>query len=257
VLDEEQAARAAVWSGADYGRIAELFAPIHDELVAELEPGPGTRWLDIGTGTGGVALRAARAGAEVTGFDLSQEMLDKAALAAAAEGVDIRLDLGDAERLPYDDESFDVVSSCFGVIFAPNAEAAAHELARVCRPGGRLGMTSWTANPAVDELYARYVPEQPVSRDRWEDEASVRDLLGDAFDLELSSGEWVVEGSSGEEVWELWRTAVPPFRALLATLEADRVEQFRRDYVAFYEERREGELVREPRGFLRILGTRR
>jgi SAM-dependent methyltransferase len=257
VRDEEQAARAAVWSGADYDRIAELFAAIHDDLVAALEPRPGTLWLDVGTGTGGVAVRAARAGAEVTGLDLSQEMLDKAAGAAAAEGVDIRLDVGDAEQLPYGDESFDVVSSCFGVIFAPDAEAAAGELARVCRHGGGLGMTSWTPNPAVEELHAPYSPEPLPGRDRWEDEASVRELLGGAFELEIAPDEWVVEGSSGEEVWELWRAAVPPFKTLLATLEPDRVEQFRRDYVAFYDDRREGDVVRERRGFLRILGTRR
>ena len=257
MLDAEQAARAAVWSGADYGRIAELFAPIHDELVAALEPSPGTRWLDIATGTGGVALRAARAGAAATGLDLSQEMLDKADRAAAAEGLEVRFDLGDAERLPYGDEGFDVVSSCFGVIFAPDAETAAGELARVCRRGGRLGLTSWAPNPAIEELYAPYALEQPSGRDRWEDEASVRELLGNAFDLEIGTGEWAVEGSSGEEVWELWRAAVPPFKALLSALEADRVEEFRSDFVAFYEDRREGDLVRERRGFLRILGTRR
>jgi SAM-dependent methyltransferase len=257
MLGEEQAARAAVWSGADYARIAELFAGIHDDLVSALEPKPGVRWLDVATGTGGVALRAARDGATVTGLDLSQEMLDKAASAAATEGADIRFDLGDAERLPYADASFDVVSSCFGVIFAPDAEAAARELGRVCRPGGRLGMTSWTPNPAIDELHAPYAPAPLPGRERWEDEASVRDLLGHAFDLDVTGGEWIVEGSSGEEVWELWSAAVPPFKALLATLEPDRLQDFRRDFIAFYEDRHEGDVVRERRGFLRILGTRR
>jgi SAM-dependent methyltransferase len=257
VLDAEQAARAAVWSGADYARIAELLARIHDDLVAALEPRPGLRWLDVATGTGGVALRAARAGSEVTGLDLSEDMLAKAGRAAAAEGLDLRLDLGDAEGLPYEAASFDVVSSCFGVIFAPDADAAARELARVCRPGGRLGLTSWAPNEELDELYAPYAPERWVEAERWEDEASVRELLGAAFDLGIGTGEWILETASGEEVWELWRTAVPPFKTLLATLDDDRIEQFRRDFVAYYEERREGELVRERRTFLRILGTRR
>ena len=257
MLDEAQAARAAVWSGADYARIAELLRGIHDDLVAALQPEPGVRWLDVATGTGGVALRAARAGADVTGLDLSADMLEKAERAAAAEGLDLRLDLGDAERLPYGDGSFDVVSSCFGVVFAPDAEAAAWELARVCRRGGRLGLTSWTANEALDELYAPYAPDRTGDAERWEEEASVRELLGTAFDLDLDTGEWVVEASSGEEVWELWRTAVPPFKALLGTLDEERTERFRRDFVAFYEIRREGELVRERRTFLRILGTRR
>lgn len=257
MLDEEQAVRAAVWSGADYGRIAELFGEIHDDLVAALEPKPGTRWLDVATGTGGIALRAARAGAEVTGVDFSEDMLRKAERAAVAEGLDIRFDLGDAQRLPYEDASFEVVSSCFGVIFAPDPEAVAGELARACRPGGRLGLTSWAPNPAMDALYAPYAPERPVNAERWEEEASVRKLLGADFELDVRPGEWVVEGSSGEEIWELWSAAVPPFKALLGTLDAKRTEELRRDFVAFYEERREGDLVRERRGFSRILGTRR
>jgi len=202
-------------------------------------------------------LRAARAGAEVTGLDLSEDMLGKAERAAAAEGLAVRLDAGDAERLPYEDAGFDVVSSCFGVIFAPDPEAAAGELGRVCRPGGRLGLTSWMPNHAVDELYAPYAPEGRMITDRWEDEASVRELLGKEFELEIRTGEWVVEGSSGEEVWELWSAAVPPFKSLLGTLDEDRTGAFRRDFVRYYEDLREGDVVRERRGFLRILGTRR
>jgi SAM-dependent methyltransferase len=193
----------------------------------------------------------------VTGLDLSEDMLGKAERAAAAEGLDVRLDVGDAERLPYEDASFDVVSSCFGVIFAPDPVAAAGELGRVCRRGGRLGLTSWKPNHAVDELYAPYAPERMVNADRWEDEASVRELLGKEFELEIGTGEWMVEGSSGEEVWELWSAAVPPFKALLGTLDEKRTEDFRRDFVRYYEGLREGDVVRERRRFLRILGTRR
>ena len=193
----------------------------------------------------------------MTGLDLSEEMLGKAARAAGAEGLDVRLDVGDAQRLPYEDASFDVVSSCFGVIFAPDPEAAAGELGRVCRPGGRLGLTSWKPNPAVDELYAPYAPEGRMIIDRWEDELSVRELLGKEFELEIGTGEWVVEGSCGEEVWELWSAAVPPFKSLLGTLDEERTEDFRRDFVRYYEGLREGDVVRERRGFLRILGTRR
>jgi SAM-dependent methyltransferase len=225
--------------------------------VAALGPRPGIRWLDVATGTGGVALRAARAGARVTGIDLSDDMLEKAARAAAAEGLEIGFDLGDAEQLPYADGSFDAVSSCFGVIFAPDARAAAGELARVCRPGGRLGLTSWEPNEEVDALYAPYAPERTAESSRWHDEASVRRLLGATFELEVVTGEWSVEGSSGEEVWELWSTSVPPFKALLGTLDPTRADELRRDFVRYYEDRREGDVVRERRGFLRILGTRR
>jgi SAM-dependent methyltransferase len=225
--------------------------------VAALEPTHGERWLDVATGTGGVALRAARRGAEVTALDLSEDMLTKAKRAADRDGLAIRFDLGDAEHLPYESASFEVVSSCFGVIFAPAAEAVARELARVCRQNGRLGLTSWVANPAVDALYAPYAPERPADASRWEDETSVRELLGEDFELDVQSAEWIVEASSGEEVWELWTAAVPPFRSLLKTIEPERERDLHRDFVGFYEERREDDVVRERRPFLRILGTRR
>src|SRR5918912_2631100 len=128
-----------MWGGADYERIAQRFAPVHDELVARLVPAPGERWLDVGTGTGEVALRAARGGAEVTAIDISNELLELARAKEDAERVS--WELGDAQSLRFDDGAFDVVVSSFAVIFAPDQEAAAHELGRVCRRGGRLGLT--------------------------------------------------------------------------------------------------------------------
>src|SRR5918911_5325260 len=133
-----------MWGGADYERIAQRFAPIHDELVARLAPSPGERWLDVGTGTGEVALRAARAGAEVTAIDISDELLDQA---RAKEGAtSVRWELGDAQSLRFDDSAFDVVVSCFAVIFA-DQKAAAPELGRVCRSGGGGGAPA----PGADE----------------------------------------------------------------------------------------------------------
>src|SRR5581483_7544410 len=129
---------AQLWSGAAYERIAETFAPIHDRTVAALDLRPGDRVLDLACGTGGVALRAARAGADVTGLDISPDQLAKARAAAAAAGLEIRFDEGDVQELPYGEAEFDAVASVFGMIFADDAGRAAAELARVCRPGGRL-----------------------------------------------------------------------------------------------------------------------
>src|SRR4051812_11819074 len=126
---------ADTWSGASYERIAETFAPIHDRVVRTLAVEPGTRLLDVACGTGGVALRAARADADVTGIDISADQLAKARRAAEAEGLAIRLDEGDCQELPYADAEFDAVASAFGAIFAPDQERTAAELARVCRPG--------------------------------------------------------------------------------------------------------------------------
>ena len=137
---------ADAWSGASYERIAETFAPIHDRVVAALEIGPGARVLDVACGTGGVALRAARAGADVVGIDISADQLAKARRAAGSEGLAIQFDEGDCQQLPYADTAFDAVVSAFGAIFAPDHERTAAELARVCRPAGRLGLTAWPAD---------------------------------------------------------------------------------------------------------------
>jgi ubiquinone/menaquinone biosynthesis C-methylase UbiE len=134
---------ADTWSGASYERIAETFTAIHDRLVGALAIEPGVRVLDVACGTGGVALRAARAGASVVGIDISADQLAKARRAADNEGLAIRFDEGDCQELPYADAEFDAVASAFGVIFAPDQERAASELARVCRSGGRLALTAW------------------------------------------------------------------------------------------------------------------
>src|SRR5262249_26691848 len=144
-----------------YERVAEEFAPIHDRVVAALAPQPGERVLDVACGTGGVALRAARLGAEVVGLDLSAAQLAKARAAAAGEGLEIRFDEGDCQDMPCEDASFDVVVSVFGAVFATSHAAAASELARVCCPGGRLALTAWPHDgwAIVGELVDREYPE--------------------------------------------------------------------------------------------------
>ena len=134
---------ADTWSGASYERLAETYAPIHDRVVAALALEPGTRVLDVACGTGAVALRAARAGANVVGIDISPDQLAKARSAAAAAALNVHFDEGDCQELPYGDAEFDAVASTFGAIFAPDHERTAAELARVCRPGGRLALTAW------------------------------------------------------------------------------------------------------------------
>jgi SAM-dependent methyltransferase len=134
--------------------MAARFTPIHDHLVAKLDPRPGERWLDIGTGTGAVALRAARAGARVTAVDIAPRMIETARWLASSERLSIRFEIGDAETLALEDESFDVVASALGVVLAPDHSAAARELARVCRPGGRLGIVAWRIDPELERLHA-------------------------------------------------------------------------------------------------------
>jgi SAM-dependent methyltransferase len=227
---------ADTWSGASYERIAETFAAIHDRVVAALAVGPGVRLLDVACGTGGVALRAAQAGADVVGIDISPDQLAKARSAATAAGVDVQFDEGDCQELTYSDGEFDAVASAFGAIFAANHERAAAELVRVCRPGGRLALTAWPKDEwsEVNVRAGRTFPEGADARE-WAREEYVRALLGDAFDLELHTGEWRIEADSGEALWELASTSMPPLRTWLAEQSDEvrgRAEQVYLDYLA-------------------------
>ena len=243
---------ADFWSGSSYERIAETYASIHDRVVSALEIEPGARVLDVACGTGGVALRAARAGADVVGIDIAVDQLGKARHAADEEGLAVRFDEGDCQELPYSDGEFDAVASVFGAIFAPDHERAAAELARVCRPTGRLALTAWPHDDwlKVGERAGRPPTTSPDATD-WAREDHLRALLGDAFDFELQTGDWRVDAESEDELWELVSTAMPPLRNWLSeqSLEVqERAEQVYREYLA------SGVLART---YTVVLGTRR
>ena len=221
-----------MWGAADYARLAVRFAEIHDQLVARLEPRRGVRWLDVATGTGEVALRAARGGADVTGVDISERLLEQASAAAQAESLSISFQLGDAQKLPFGDASFDVVTSVFGVIFAPDQEAVASELARVCRPGGRLGLATWGPKPELRKLYDRFQEEPPAHDvEAWGHADRLEQLLGGQFELEVVDGVWHLEGESPEAVWEFMLTAAPPAKAFFENLDQARRQEFRHAFI--------------------------
>jgi SAM-dependent methyltransferase len=242
-----------------YERLVTVLGPVEEELVDQLAPAPGERWLDLSSGSGSLALRAARAGAEVTAIDPSAPMADKARQDAAAVGLALTVDVGSVEYLPYDDDSFDVLSSNFGFILATDHANVAAELARVARPGARLGFTAWKPSPKLSELYRRFTEEPLEGREatEWGREDHVENMLGEEFELEFSDGTLWIDAASGEELWELFSRSAPPLRALLARLERERAERFHEDFVALYEQYREGDHIRAPRRYLLTLGTRR
>ena len=240
------------WSGASYERMAETYAPIHDRVVEALAIEPHDRIVDVACGTGAVSLRAARLGADVAAIDISDGMLAKARDAAGAAGLSIRFDEGDCQELPYGDGEFDAVASAFGAVFAPDHARAAGELARVCRTGGRLALTAWPKDEWLElgERAGRPGPDGPDASD-WGREEHVRALLGDAFDLELQTGQWGIGADSAEELWEFVTASMAPLRTWLAeqTDEVrERAEQVYLDYLA------PGVLTRT---YVFVLGTRR
>ena len=134
-FEELKERQGVMWGSAPFENYVWL-AEMHDDLVERLDPKPGERWLDVATGTGEVAFRAAEAGAEVTASDLASDLIETAKQLGAERGLDIDFHVADCERLPYEDASFDVVSSTVGIMFSPDHSASARELARVTRPGG-------------------------------------------------------------------------------------------------------------------------
>ena len=244
---------AELWSGGQYELVAARFAEIHDALVERLAPQPGERWLDVATGTGEVALRAARAGADVVGLDIAPRLLEQ----ARSRSSEIEWVEGNAEALPFADGAFDIVTSCFGLIFAPDQEAAAAELARVCN--GRLGLTVWRPNEGPHAIYTAFSGEQRASpsSDDWGREDRLQELLGEAFELELEEHVWWLEGESPEDVFELMSNGAPPLKALIDSLEPDRAAAFREAMFEHWSRFQTSDGVREPRRYLLVFGERR
>ena len=234
---------AAVWSagGEDYDRISYGIADSIEHAVLRLDPRPGERILDLSTGTGWTSRVVARRGAVVTGVDIASGVLNVARAKAAAEGLPIEYQLGDAESLPFEDGAFDAVVSTCGVMFASRPEAAAAELARVCRRGGRIALTTWLSDGNVFKMFQvmkRYMPAPPSpappSPFEWGRPERVRELLGSAFDLRFEPGVSYYREPSGEAAWETFSTGYGPTRALAASLDRERREALRADFAAFH-----------------------
>ena len=171
------------WMAGDFGRIARITASEAEAFVGRLPIAPGVRVLDVACGTGNLAIPAARKGATVTGLDLAPNLLQQAHERAAAEGVSVSFDEGDAEHLPYGDGQFDIVMSMFGAMFAPRPELVASEFARVCRSGGTITLANWTAEGFVGKAFAVSGSQNPPPADLpspllWGNEATVRERLG-------------------------------------------------------------------------------
>jgi ubiquinone/menaquinone biosynthesis C-methylase UbiE len=248
-----------VWGLGQYEKLAARLAPVQDQVVERARIEAGDRVLDVATGTGEVAVRAAGRGAQVTAIDIAAPMIEKARRRAEEAGADITFDIGDAEYLPYEDACFDAVVSNFGLIFAPDHANVASELARVTCPGGRLAFTAWKPNRKLGELYRRFTEDPIEGREsyEWGREDHVEDMLGEEFDLEFEDGTLWLEADTAEQIWELFSQSAPPVIALLKQLGEDQGEQFHRAFVELYEEYREGDTIRAPRRYLLVLGRRK
>ena len=173
------------WSEGDFAVVAAIVMMVSEELVEALDVVPGERVLDVACGSGNAAIAAARrTWGNVVGADFVPALLERARERAAAERLDIEFVEGDAAELPFGDGEFDVVTSVFGAMFAPDQQQAANELLRVCKPGGRIGMANWVPDGPVSQLFgivAKHVPPPPgfTPPVLWGTEDHVRELFGD------------------------------------------------------------------------------
>lgn len=225
VAEMKRRARAT-WGAGNYDIVADGIWPVGAVIVGAAQVRPGERVLDIACGTGNAAIRAAEAGAKVTGLDLTPELFPAARRRAAEAGVELDLVEGDAEALPFDDASFDVVLSTFGVMFAPRHAVAATEILRVLRPGGRIGLANWDPDGSVGNLFrtmAGHLPPPPPPAEPpllWGKQAHVRELLGEKIDLVFSVARVALEPDKDrDEMVELFLSVFPPLVTARALLE--------------------------------------
>ena len=180
------------WEAGDFSRIAAAYAPGAIEFVDRLGLTPGLKVLDVACGAGNLAIPAAKYGADVIGLDIVPYLIDQARVNARAEGVDAEFEEGDAEAMPYADETFDVVMSMFGAMFAPRPDLVVKELKRVCKPGGVIAMANWTPAGFIGQMFrinGRHVPPPAVmpSPVLWGDVDTVRQRFAeDISDLTMT-----------------------------------------------------------------------
>jgi SAM-dependent methyltransferase len=230
-----------VWSQGDYGKIGSLLSWLGESLVRELDVHSGERVLDVAAGNGNASLPAARRFADVLSTDYVPALLEETRRRADADGVVLRMEVADAQALPYDDGSFDVVMSTIGAMFAPDQSAVAREMTRVCRSGGRIGMANWTPDSMVGDMFrtvSRHVPPpqglQPAVA--WGTRDRLAELLGPhCSDLRVTRRTCAMRFPSARTCMEYFRTWYGPTLAAFAAVGEAGRDQLERELVEVYD----------------------
>jgi ubiquinone/menaquinone biosynthesis C-methylase UbiE len=226
------------WASGDFSVVAARIMSIAEQLVDNADLHAGWHVLDVATGSANGAIAAARLGCTVVGIDYVPELLERGRTRAAAEGLAIELIEGDAEALPFADESFDAVTSVFGSMFAPNHQQTANELLRVSKPGGTIALASWTPDGFIGELFktvASYVPPPPGVQSPllWATERHLRHLFGGGItSLEVKERIFTYRFPSAEDFVAFFRTWYGPTVKAFAALDEKTGDALERDLVA-------------------------
>jgi ubiquinone/menaquinone biosynthesis C-methylase UbiE len=233
----------AAWSTGNYAVVGTTLQIVGESLCEALDLRAGSRVLDVAAGNGNATLAAARRWCDVASTDYVSTLLDAGRARAEAEGHAIHFQEADAENLPFPDASFDVVMSTFGVMFTPDQEKAASELARVCRAGGRIGLANWTPDGFVGQVFktiGKYIPPAPgvKSPALWGTKARLDDLFGKtAQEIRAASREFVFRYHSPMHWIDVFRTYYGPLNKIFGALEAERRLAFTNELLALMENR--------------------
>src|SRR5262245_57117496 len=249
-MADEVAPARAIWRLGDYHRFAlEQMWEIGPIVVQRCGISPGQRVLAVAAGSGNVAIRAAEAGADVVASDITPENLEAGRKEAAARGVTIEWIEADAQALPFDDDEFDVVTSSFGAIFAPDHQRVADELLRVCRPGGTIGMTTFPPEGMAAEIFgvvAPYMPAPPPNAQSpllWGTDEHVTALFGDGVAwLQISNLVYTERSASPQAYVDLYKETFGPVVSVYEALrnEPERLATLERDFLDFAERANDG-----------------
>jgi len=230
------------WSSGDYAVVGTTLQIVGESLCEALDLRAGERVLDVAAGNGNATLAAARRWCDVVSTDYVPTLLERGRTRASAEGLQVQFEQADAESLPYTDHRFDVVMSTFGVMFTPDQDKAAAEMARACKPGGRIGLANWTPTSFIGELFklmGRYLPPAAgvKSPALWGTEARLHELFGERLDsMAIERRNFVFRYHSATHWLEVFRTFYGPMQKAFGTLDSANQESLAADLIALAEQ---------------------
>lgn len=229
-----KAKQQTAWSSGDYSVVGVTLQIVGESLCEALDVRAGQRLLDVAAGNGNCSLAAARRFCEVTSTDYVQDLLRRGKERAEAERLPMTFELADAEALPFEDGAFDVVTSTFGVMFAPDQDKAAAELLRVCRPGGKIGLANWTPDSFIGQLFktlGRYVPPAPglKSPALWGARERLNEFFGESGDIAVTERYFTLRYRSAQHWIDVWRAIYRPLQKAFDSLDADKQDALAAD----------------------------
>jgi SAM-dependent methyltransferase len=255
----------AMWASGDYGAIAAMIHVVAERLVDGVNPAAGSSVLDVAGGTGNAAIAAARSNCRVTCTDYAPSLLERGRERARAERLEIAFEPADAEALPYADGAYDVVLSVFGAMFAPDQPRTAAELARVCRPGGLIGLASWTPEGFLGDWFRATAahaapPAGLASPLRWGTADGIAELLGDSVgSIQTRRRIFTWRFPDAAAFVRTFRTRYGPTVTAFAKVGDDGAAALERDLVAVVERaaHRRGDAITIPAEYLEVIAVRR